>query len=114
MADGGKTIGEMSEQEARYTIWRSVREELGDEVLADLDVYRWPDGSGYRVLMHRNLDQMPHSLECADCGRAPAHNYHRPDEECEDKEAHLRDAPGVPHHPFLVPAPSPTNAEEGW
>lgn len=97
-----EAIGEMSEHEARYTIWRAVREELGDDAAADLDVYRWPDGSGYRVLMHRRLDELTPGLKCGDCGLPPAHNFHAPDEECEDKESHRRDAPDMPHHPFLV------------
>lgn len=37
------------------------------------------------------------------CGRPPGHNYHRPDDECEDRDAHSENDPYTLHHPFEPP-----------
>jgi hypothetical protein len=96
-----KTIGEMGDREARYSIWRVIREMVGD---VPMDAVRLKNG-GFRLSLNIPPDQLPRDLPCGDCGRVVLHNIHRPDMECEDVDAHLRDMPDELHHPFLVGAP---------
>lgn len=94
-----KRIGDMDDTEARLTMLRAFNQALG--VIPE-SAWRWANG-GYTVSLHLDLNKIAR-IPCSECGHFATHNYHRPDAECEDREAHIRDAPYQLHHPFTVGA----------
>jgi hypothetical protein len=93
-----KTIGEMTEDEARLTMLRASLDVLG---VVPTEAVRRPDGS-YRLSMNVDARDIDPELKCAECRRVAADNIHRPDMECEDPKKHMRSTPRLLHHPFVV------------
>lgn len=93
-------IGEMDETEARMALLRVFVDTLG---IVPEDAQRRDDG-GYVVSLHVTPDQV-RGLDCSECGMPAAHNFHRPDLECDDPDEHMRTHPNVLHHPLQIGAP---------
>jgi hypothetical protein len=104
-----RTIGEMSDTDARMVMLRASVAALG---VVPEGAVRTRDG-GYTLSLRLDPATLDDRLVCGAevgigyylkgvCGRSLAHNYHRPDQECDDPEAHLSEAPFTLHHLFVV------------